>query len=105
MSEKTGIAAVTAESFQPFVGKLLRFQRADGAAVELELLEVTTSSRKAGLQRQPFSLLFALKGENPLGQGLLTLHHDDFAADPWFITRVSVLGGDPAIAYCEAVFT
>jgi hypothetical protein len=91
------------EIFQPLLGETFTFVSDHGDEVSLELLEVANRPRR-GHSRDPFSLLFALKsGQIPFNDSLRP-RKDGFAQESWFINRVSVLGGDPGIAYCEAVF-
>ena len=97
------LASCRPELFQPLIGTVLLFADQRGQDVELELLEVRQRPRR-GHSRDPFSLLFALKrGEIPPGD-LLRPKGEGFAPEYWFVNRVSVLGGDPGVAYCEAVF-
>ena len=103
--EKHSLGRYTSADFEPYVGKVFAFRRNDGERVELELLQVSPGCARAGSFRQPFSLLFSLRDKQDLGSGLLRLEHEDFEASDWFVNRVSLLGGDPSIAYCEAVFT
>lgn len=91
------------ELFQPLIGQLLVFVSENNEEVGLELLEVNTRPRR-GHSRDPFSLLFAQKTGRVPANNLLRLNKEGFSRESWFINRVSVLGGDPGIAYCEAVF-
>ncbi|HUA22280.1 MAG TPA: hypothetical protein VMB25_26225 [Bryobacteraceae bacterium] len=102
----------TAETFQPYVGQVIEFERPAGATgflgqrVRLELLEVrkpNSGGRPEGF-REMFALLFALRSPEPLGNGLHRIAHDDFQPGDWFVTRVLVPGGDPGVAYYESVF-
>jgi uncharacterized protein DUF6916 len=100
---KFEIANYTADTFLPYIGQVLRFVPGD---VQLELLEVkrhSSNGRPAGF-REPFALLFALRGEDQLGRGLHRIAHDDFEPADWFLTRVLAPGRDPRLAYYEAVF-
>jgi len=101
----------TAETFTPYVGQVLVFQRSPecgeaSSPLELELLEVRRpawGARPHGF-REPFALLFAGVGGEPSASGLQRLAHRDFAACDWLLSRVVVPGGDPAVKYYEAVF-
>jgi hypothetical protein len=110
MTEETRVLAkladYTIEMFQPLIGQTFCFVRQDGVRVELELLEVRSTKVRATRQgRQGFSLLFSLRGTGELDGGLLRLDREGFDPEAWFVNRVAVLGGDPDVAYCEAVFS
>jgi hypothetical protein len=114
----------TAETFFPYQGQRLPFQRppdgsgTSGDVAELELLEVTRPERVLRIEkadpdkhakrlREPFSLLFALRGQAPLGMGLHRLVHTDFEPCELLLSRVFVPGrgtGDGTVMYYEAVF-
>jgi hypothetical protein len=102
----------TAEVFLPYVGQVLLFEppadeqgdSADGFSLELlEVRQPRTHNRPDGF-RQPFTLLFALRGSRPLGPGCHRIAHHDFEPSEWLLTRVVVPQRDPGIAYYEAVF-
>lgn len=106
-SMKTGLITLSDcrhDHFAPFVGKILHFEAGTGEQVRFKLLEVNAKPQ-GGRARAPFSLLLSLLDRSLPPQGLLTLRQEGFAPDGWFINRISLLGGDPNIAYCEAVFT
>jgi len=109
-----GLPDFTAGVFQPLIGRKLAFQRpatsphAPPARVELELLEVRVSSAdgpEAG--RQPFSLLFTLRGEPALDDRLLhRLAEPGFEACELLLSRVFVpeLDRHDGTMYYEAAF-
>ncbi len=111
------IETFTAETFLPYRGQRLTFLRPpdatgrSGAPVELELIEVTAHGRAMAIeqargariprQRQPFSLLFALRRGEPLAPGLVRLTHAGFEPCDLLLTRVMAPAG---AAHYEAVF-
>lgn len=101
-----------AEMFLPYVGQVLLFEppaneQTDSCdAFQLELVEVrrpTSRNRPDGF-REPFTLLFALRGLQFLGPGCHRIAHHDFEPSEWLLTRVLVPGSDPRAAYYEAIF-
>jgi hypothetical protein len=115
-----GLRELTAESFRRFEGSDLRFSRpvARGGilsrTVALKLTEVITHDKTTQIEarnpeiyqkrsREPFSLVFELKGDKPLEEGLHRLIHKDIAACDLFLSRISQPRSDGAIFY-EAVF-
>jgi len=98
----------TADTFLPYVGRVFKFESENVARspVHLELLEVKrqrSSGRPAGF-REPFALLFGLRGADALGTGFHRITHEDFEPADWFLTRVLDPGRDPHLACYEAVF-
>ncbi|MDX2149953.1 MAG: hypothetical protein SFV54_04410 [Bryobacteraceae bacterium] len=98
------IGEYRAEHFEPLKGEVFEFVGGSGERLRMELLEVRRGPGRTQW-REPFSLLFALQSEWGKSSGTLTLRRDGFEDTGWFVSRVSVLGGDPGIRYCEAVFT
>jgi len=102
----------TAEMFEPFRGKKIRFLRpaatgVEEQAVNLELIDVSRSPYAAGGARQPFSLLFTLQDEAPLNDRLLhRISQEPFAACDLLLSRVHVpqLDRRDGTMYFEAVF-
>lgn len=117
---KQGLSEMTANSFQPYEGQQFLFARPRlGAAetsrsVELKLAKVTPHEHITRIEscdpatrgkrtRESFSLLFELKGGEPLGQGLHRLVHHDFSDCELFLSQVSGPRADGSLLY-EAVF-
>ena len=112
---KTGLAAFAAEMFVDRVGEVFRLVPSVAASeetrepFELELVEVTRSRGRtpaaggAGT-REPFALLFALRGRTPLGPSLHRLVDEAFEPEDLLLSRVVVPGRDPRAIYYEAVF-
>jgi hypothetical protein len=117
---KGRLQSVTAESFKPYEGQDFLFARPRAGAalfsrtVELKLAKVTPhehisrlESREAATRgkrtRESFSLLFELKGGEPLGEGLHRLVHREFEGCEIFLSRVSRPRPDGTLLY-EAVF-
>jgi hypothetical protein len=99
----------TAQAFTPHLGQTFRFRPFSEHATETAELELIAV--EAGLcdqltpgQRQPFSLLFELRGQAALRRGLQRLQHPDLDACDLFLARVHVPEGQPGAAYREAVF-
>ena len=97
--------------FQPHVGKVFEFDRpasqsATSDRVRLELIEISgppAGTAAAGF-REPFTLLFALRGAGELSTGLHRLAHHDFEPCEWFLNRVFVPDRDGRQSYYQAVF-
>jgi uncharacterized protein DUF6916 len=110
---KKGLADFTGATLLPYAGQVFVFQRPagpdgrPGGEARLVLLEVNQYPRQPGLSRDPFSLLFVMKGQAPLEKGLPRLMHQDFEPFDIFLQRVTVPkyeNIDPAGMYYEAVF-
>ena len=114
MNRNPGLRDFTADLFAPYQGQVFRFRCPDGRGgikdVELELLEVTRRRPRGRPDtiREPFALLFrSVKGETiPVVRSALPeLAHEDFAADPMFLSRVQVsIGARDDEVYYEAIF-
>jgi hypothetical protein len=117
---KGRLQSVTVESFKPYEGQGFLFARPRVAAalfsrtVELKLAKVTPHEHISRLEsrdpaargkrsRESFSLLFELKGGEPLGEGLHRLVHRDFEGCEIFLSQVSRPRPDGTLLY-EAVF-
>jgi hypothetical protein len=100
-----------AEMFQPLVGESLSLTPVgvDGSSdVQLKLLEVKIGRKSPLFTREPFSLLFALKDQPPLGNCLYGLQHPQFEPAGFLVSRVVAPKYeriDPDAMYYEAVFT
>ena len=99
----------TAERFLPYVGDVFLW-RPSGAAPEasMRLLEVERFREQPGLTREPFSLLFVMHDQPPLGRGLHRLVHAEFEACELLLSRVSVPKHErehPGGMFYEAVFS
>jgi hypothetical protein len=111
---------VNADSFHPYVGKKLAFERPAGdqsfgsPTAELRLSKVTPhenisriESRNPAIygsrRRESFSLLFEQKDGKPLGPGLHRLAHADFEDFQLFLSQVGMPEQDGTI-YLEAIF-
>jgi hypothetical protein len=117
---KDNLEDVTAESFKPYEGLDMVFSRpvAGGGifsrSVALKLAKVTTHKSITQFEsqnpaiygkrsREPFSLIFELKGGEPLGEGLHRIIQRDFAGCQLFLSQVSRPRPDGTLLY-EAVF-
>jgi hypothetical protein len=117
---KQNLQDLTAESFLPFEGCDLVFSRpvASGGifsrTVAMKLAKVTTHEHVTQIEaqnpaiyskrsREPFSLVFELKGAEPLEDGLHRLIHKDFEGCQVFLSQVSQPRPDGTLLY-EAVF-
>ena len=98
----------TIDAFASRVGEVFTFhQRADASdsPLLLELVEVEEAQHGAGPGgRQPFSLLFALRGADATAESTLHLRHAEFEPCAWFVNRVVAPNRDATRAYYEAVF-
>ncbi len=117
---KRGLENATVESFAPHIGTTFRFLKpsAEGgflsSTVELSLASVTRHEKITRLEactpatygkrkREPFSLLFELRRQEPLGAGLHEFAQGEFKGCPVFLSRVLSAGNHAPIRY-EAVF-
>jgi hypothetical protein len=99
----------TAQAFTPYLGQTFRFrpsseQAADPVELELIAVEAGPANQLMPGQRQPFSLLFELRGQAALRRGLQRLQHPDMDACDLFLARVHVPDRHPGAVYYEAVF-
>jgi hypothetical protein len=99
----------TAQAFTPFLGQTFYFHPSSERAAEmaeLELIDVKagTSDQLMLGHRQPFSVLFKLRGQGVLRRGLQHLQHPDMDACDLFLARVHVPESHPGAVYYEAVF-
>lgn len=108
-----GLADLTADLFTPLVGQTIVFERPpepDASATEparMKLLDVSRSAKSPAVRREPFSLLFVMKDQRPLGMGLHRLLHPSFEPADLLVSRVTAPkyeAIDPAGMYYEAVF-
>jgi hypothetical protein len=109
-----GLAELTADLFQPYVGQPVVFERpADSDTAEEEpparmtLLEVHRGTPSPALRRTPFSLLFVMKDQAPLSLGLHRLMFPGCEPADLLLSRVTVpkyQAKDPTGMYYEAVF-
>jgi hypothetical protein len=100
------ISELTADWLAPYTGQTFVFEGPGGEA-SMELVDVTRLKKHAGASRDPFSLLFAMRGQKPLDGGILRLIHRDFEPLDVFLQRVTVPDrerADPAAMFYEAVF-
>jgi hypothetical protein len=115
------LEGLTAECFLPYEGQRFIFSRprqtgsilSQGASMELisvsphdrvAEIEAKNPSRYAGKRtRKSFSLLFELRNQAPLTDGLHRLNHGDFAGHELYLSQVGRPGDDGALRY-EAVF-
>jgi hypothetical protein len=104
--------AYTADIFEPLVGQTFLFEgplegQGDQAGqARLELIDARKSGSGAPAAgfREPFTLIFALRSPEPLGNGLHRIAHDNFEPCDWFLNRVLLPGRDPRTAYYQAAF-
>ena len=105
----------TADVFAAYRGTNFLFRSSDrtSAAAQLELVDIQRSEKlmqdahRPAQHRAPFSLLFVLQDDPPLGAGLHRLEHADFDPCDLLLTRVAVPGhegGHNTRAFYEAVF-
>ena len=104
----------TADLFLPHLGELFEWERptsrngtGEGHA-QMHLIEVTRQPHHPGVSREPFSLLFRMKGQRALAWGLHTLVHPEFERCELLLSRVRVPQyerKDPDGIYYEAVFS
>jgi hypothetical protein len=100
------ISELTADTMEPYTGQTFAFEGPGGQA-SMELVQVARLKRHAGTIRDPFSLLFVMRGSPPLARGIPRLIHRDFEPLDIFLQRVSVPErerADPAAMFFEAVF-
>jgi hypothetical protein len=102
-SQTIALGEICAEHFDALVGQDLAFANAAGVPITLRLDDLKRKPAR-GQGRVPFSLLFTLPEGRVLPDGLLVPQFGSFTAEGWFINRVTLLGGEPGVAYCEAVF-
>lgn len=111
--QNVALGDFTADLFMPLIGQKLIFERPADAEVStteparLELLEVKPGKKSPALRREPFSLLFVLKDQEQLGNGLHRLRQPGFEAAELLISRVTAPkyeAQDPAGMFYEAVF-
>jgi Domain of unknown function (DUF6916) len=110
----------TAESFEPLIGATFAFVKpaSDGGmgsqSFAMKLEEVTRYHGIARIEaqipairgrrvREPFSLVFEVRGRQPSEPGLLEFAHGEFKGCPVFLSRVQSAGNAAPIRY-EAVF-
>ena len=108
------MADFTADLFLPHIGELFEWERpasrngtGEGNA-RMYLIEVARQPHHPGACREPFSLLFRMKGQGALEWGLHTLVHPKFERCELFLSRVTVPQygrKDPDGIYYEAVFS
>jgi hypothetical protein len=99
----------SADHFLPLVGAMFTW-RAEGSRAEsnMRLLEVERFRSHPGLAREPFSLLFVMHDQPPLGRGLHTLVHSSFEPCDLLLSRVTVPKyerEDPRGMFYEAIFS
>src|SRR5215471_16005852 len=87
------LAELTADHFSPLIGETLTFQRPAPAAgsepARMKLLEVKRHKASVAIRREPFSLFFAMKHQEPLGDGLHRFVHPGFEPSDLLISRVT----------------
>ncbi|HTP36316.1 MAG TPA: hypothetical protein VMJ75_29280 [Candidatus Acidoferrales bacterium] len=111
--KKTGLADLTAELFEPFIGQAITFERpaANGEAplepARMQLLEVKRGHNSPALRREPFSLFLVMKDQPPLGPGLHRLAHSTCESADLLVTRVTAPkyeAADPTGMFYEVIF-
>lgn len=114
------IQEYVAELFYPHAGRQFTFLRpadpsGSRSSVVFDLVKVDAHEefgRRVGVgpdrlyKRVPFSLLFRLCSQAPLGRGLHQIQHPDFEPEEWFLSRIMLPGQDPgpSCMWYEAVF-
>lgn len=111
--KKAGLADLTAELFEPFIGQTITFERpaANGGTplepARMQLLEVKRGPKSPALRREPFSLFLVMKDQPPLGTGLHRLTHLECESADLLVTRVTAPkyeAADPMGMFYEVVF-
>jgi hypothetical protein len=117
---KRGLENATTESFSPHLGETFAFLKPPSdrgmvlSPVELRLekvmrhenivqIEARIPALRGKRKREPFSLLFELKGREPLGPGLHEFARGEFKGCPVFLSPVQSAKNKGPIRY-EAVF-
>jgi hypothetical protein len=98
------LADFTPALFRPHIGGTFVFERREGGAASMKLLEVTT---RPGSDDRPFAMLFVLAEGPPLEFGSPRLIREGFEPCEIFFSRVRSPrheANDPAGIYYEAVF-
>jgi hypothetical protein len=98
--------ALTADAFAARVGEEFVFEGAAGV-VRMKLVSLARFPRHELTDREPFSIIFVLKGQDPLGLGLHRLVHPELEPFDMFLSRVMVprlQKADPDGMFYEAVF-
>jgi hypothetical protein len=113
VSRGYSITEFTADLFLFRVGELFEWEQpasrdgAGGARARMHLIEVTRQRLYGGARREPFSLLFLMRGQCALERGLHTLVHPAFERCELLLSRVTVSPSEskgPDGIYYEAVF-
>lgn len=97
-----------AGEFLPHVGEIFLWRSPPAPDARMRLLEVERFRGQPGLARDPFSLLFVMHDQPPLGGGLRTLVHDNFEACELLLSRVTVPRlerQDPGGMFYQVVFS
>jgi hypothetical protein len=112
--KEIGLAEFTAELFEPLLGQTLEFGRPaavggpGGAPARMTLIEVLRSESAPDSPREPFSLLFVMKDQAPLGVGLHSLSLPGCESVELFISRITAPKyerKDPGGMFYQAVFS
>src|SRR2546423_13070409 len=108
LGARISMGQYTSDAFKSRVGQVFSFHRtadANDPPIQLELVDVQSSAHqaKAGT-RQPFSLLFALRGGDATPESTLHLRHEEFEPCAWFVNRVVAREHEHHMPYYEAVF-
>lgn len=105
--------SLTADALEPRVGEEFVFERPanpDGTpagVVRMRLASLARLPRHELTERGPFSIIFVLKDQAPLGMGLHRLLHPELEPFDMFLSRVMVprlQRADPDGMFYEAVF-
>jgi len=109
----TGTKPLNADEFEPRVGEEFVFARpanpsgSTAGVVRMRLASIARLPRHDLTDREPFSVIFVLKDQDPLGMGLHRLLHPELEPFEMFLSRVMVprlQRADPAGMFYEAVF-
>ena len=109
----TGTTPLTADALEPRVGEEFLFARPakpDGTfagVLRMKLVSLARLPRHDLTEREPFSIIFVLVDQAPLGMGLHRLLHPELEPFDMFLSRVvapRLQKSDPTGMFYEAVF-
>jgi len=107
MTESRQGIPLTADAFEARLEEEFVFGRPEGGEARLKLISLRRLPRHELTDREPFSMIFVMKDQEPLGPGLHRLLHPDLESFDMFISRVTVprlQKADPAGMFYEAIF-
>ena len=101
IDEHARLAAVTAETFEPYVGSSYRAIDAAGNSLDLTLKRLDRLRSRPGQTREAFSLLFRGPRDLQMSQGSYRFEHPEMDALLFFVVPV---GPDEEGMCYEAIF-